>query len=98
MNLHDDLVALGDRVYDVSVGRGYGQVILIEPDGHMQVRFDRYAVNYDSMGIQQGKTDTTLFWSKPLMIKPRKQEAHWGKKEELVNKFFRLVADYREFV
>jgi len=99
MNLHDDRLELGDRVYDVSIGRGFGEVIQInDNNSYFQVRFASYSVNYTSNGIQQGKSEQTLYWGRPLIIKPRKDEQQWAKKSELVGKFFNLVRDYSEFV
>ena len=83
MNLHEDKLELGDRVYDVSVGRGFGEVIRIEEGGYFQVRFDRYSVNFDSRGIQQGKREVTLYWNRPLIVKPRKNDTSWNKKQRL---------------
>lgn len=98
MNLHDDKLELGDRVYDVSVGRGFGDVIRIDEGTLFQVRYARYSVNYDEQGVQQGKAETTLYWGKPLIIKPRKLEQNWKKKQDLVGVFFETVKAYGEFL
>lgn len=98
MKLHDDKLELGDRVYDVSVGRGFGEVIEITESSYFQVRFSRYSINYTPDGVQQGKAEQTLYWSKPLVIQPRKNEQRWQKKKDLVQEFFTLVKNYSEFM
>ena len=96
MNLHDDKLELGDRVYDVSVGRGFGEVIQITEGAYFQVRFAAYSVNYTETGVQQGKSEQTLYWTKPLIVKPRKGEGQWRKKAELLDEFYVLVKKYGE--
>lgn len=97
MKFHNEDIYLGDRVYDVSVSRGYGVVISVD-DNMFQVKFDSFSVNYTAEGVQQGKSETTLFWSVPLIIKPKKKATMTRKKAELVEKFFDLVKDYAEYL
>lgn len=62
------------------------------------MKYEKYSVRYDSSGTQIGKDWQTLFWDKPLIIQPRKDEAAWYAKRELINNFYNLVAKYKEFL
>ena len=73
MKFHNEDLVIGDTVYDVSVGRGVGHVVMIDTDANLfQVKFPTFSINYNSDGSQQGRQRTTLFWSKPYIIAPIK--------------------------
>lgn len=99
MKFHGEDIEIGDRVYDVSVGRGYGYIIMVDPDTNLfQVKFPTFSVNYNSDGTQQSRNRPTLYWSKPHIIAPIKDEQNTYKKRQLVESFFDLVRDYSEFI
>lgn len=97
MKLNGETIFVNDRVFDISTQRGYGKVTRIM-DNTFEVKFDRYSVVYDSDGIQTGKLWQTLFWEKPLIINPSKNEQNWSTKRELVGEFFKIVKDYKDFI
>jgi hypothetical protein len=97
MLLNDTTVFVGDRVFDISAGRGYGNVSRIT-DTHIEVKFSTISVRYDNKGIQLNRDWQTLFWDKPLIIQPEKEERAWAAKRKLIEEFYSLVAKYKDYV
>lgn len=94
MELNNEKVFLNDRVFDVSHSRGYGTVSRIT-ETYIEVKFSRSSIRYDSEGIQIGKHWQTLFWDKPLIIKPMKQDDHWSMKMKMIDDFYKLMENYK---
>lgn len=92
MIFHNAPVKIGDRVFDISVNRGYGKVIRVLDDS-IEVKFPRYSLSYDGMGVQNGKDWPTLYWDRPLVIAPAKEEFNWAIKRGIVDKFFKIIED-----
>lgn len=95
MKLDDENIIVGDRVFDISINRGYGIVTTIF-ENSIEVKFERFKGVYDSRGYQTGKNWKTLFWNKPLIIAPTKDEGMWSKKQKLVEDFMSIVNHYKE--
>lgn len=97
MFFHNEEIYNGDRVFDISMNRGYGNVIRVL-DKKFEVRFARISVFYDSQGVQQGKSRPTLFWDQPLVINPTKDEYNWAIKRDLIAEFLKLVDKSKEIL
>lgn len=97
MKLNDAEVFLNERVFDITSNRGYGYVSRVSDD-FIEVKFPRVSVRYDENGIQLNKDWQTLFWDKPLIIKPEKEEHAWSAKIRLIEEFYALVAKYKDYV
>lgn len=98
MNLHDDPVAVGDRVYDVV--DGWGTVVFIEDAPHppsIRVRFDETARErvYDPAGMTASRAPrATLYWQDPVLAPPPKEVgAGWALLRRIVTA---SVARFRE--
>ena len=78
MNLHNEDVKFGDRVYDII--RGYGVVIKLHTN-LIEVDFTIAKIQYTSEGYQKGKPTQTLFWDKPYIIAPTKNSDSWIEKK-----------------
>lgn len=94
MELNNEKVFLNDRVFDISPNRGYGTVTRITED-HIEVKFSRSSVRYDSDGVQAGRDWQTLFWDKPLIIKPMKEEHNWVQKVNMIDDFYEMMTKYK---
>lgn len=94
MNLHGDEIKIGDRVFDISSNRGYGEVTSIY-DTTFEVKYQRYKIHYDEEGIQSNRDWTTLFWTRPLIVKPNKNESSWSKKQFLVEKVLEVIEELK---
>lgn len=97
MNFHGEPIYTGDRVFDISVNRGYGKVIKVE-ETYFQVKFEKFSVNFSGAGVQQGKDTCTLYWDKPLIIKPVKNDIKTAQRTALVYEFIDTVSRYKEFL
>ena len=97
MKLNGEIVNLQDRVFDISVQRGFGRVIKISSN-YIEVKFSNTTVRYDEDGIQLNKDWQTLFWTKPLVMIPVKSESRWHVRKELFDKFLNLVQDYKDYI
>lgn len=93
MKLHNEDVEVGDRVYDISVKRGYGKVVLVR-DNAIEVQFNRNSkVIFNTDGIQSGQDKATLFWERPLIIAPSKDDLKTSKKQAIVKNLFEFLDD-----
>lgn len=97
MQLNGDEVFINDRVFDISAQRGYGIVVRIT-NTHFEVKYERYSVMYDEQGYQMGKPWQTVFWEKPLIVNPAKGEQNWAVRRQIVDDFFKIVKQYKDFV
>lgn len=98
MKLHDELVVYGDSVYDISVDRGYGTVIKISSK-IFEVRFDNGKnIVYNYSGKQKGKSTVTLYWNKPFILPPNKNENISSKKQEILLSMLDLMKSYKEYL
>lgn len=95
MKLDNDNIFVGDRVFDISINRGYGIVTTVY-ENSIEVKFERFKGLYDEKGFQFGKNWKTLFWNKPLVVAPSKDEVLWSKKQELVESFMSIVDHYKD--
>ncbi len=97
MRLNGEIVNLNDRVFDISVQRGFGKVIRIS-ENYFEVKFSNTTVRYDESGSQVGKEWQTLFWTRPMIVPPVKDEQNWNVKREMVDAIIQIVRDYRDYV
>lgn len=98
MKLQEDEIFVGDRAYDVSSKRGFGRVIRITDDS-IEVKFPRNNINviYNTAGIQKGMTVVSLYWSKPLVVAPRKDDTMWARKQKVVDTMLDLVEELKDY-
>ena len=71
MIFHEDTVVIGDKVFDINRGNG---VVISVTDRLFEVEFKTVRTFYDTNGVQKDKVTQTLFWHKPFIIAPRKNE------------------------
>lgn len=94
MELNGEKVFLNDRVFDISHNRGYGKVTRIS-ESYIEVKFSVSSIRYDSEGFQINRQWQTLFWDKPLVIKPSKEDSHWSTKINMIDDFYKLMQNYK---
>ena len=98
MQSHDESVELNDRVFDIGANRGYGRAIRVTEDS-IEVKFDTGpSVIYNYEGIQKNRSWTTLFWDRPFVLRPPKDESSWVKKQELLVGLLNFLKGYKEFL
>ena len=95
MNFNNEPVYVGDRVFDVSINKGYGEVIRVNKDS-FEVKFPRFVLTYTENGFQTSKDRQTLYWDKPLVISPSKEENNWAIKRGMVADFFKLINEAKK--
>lgn len=85
MLLHGEPVAIGDLVFDVSVGRGPGKVHALSARG-IECLFEATGVRatYSGEGFQLGQPRATLFWKNPIVVIPAKNDTRWTAQREAV--------------
>lgn len=71
MIFHEDTVLVGDKVFDVNRGAG---VVINVTEKLFEVNFGYVRIFYDEKGVQKDKVLQTLFWNKPYVIAPRKNQ------------------------
>lgn len=97
MKLHGETVNVGDRVFDITTNRGYGTVVSVK-NSSFEVKFQTLSAIYNKDGIQNGRPWRTLFWDKPLIVNPMKDEGSSARKHEMVKTMFDLLKEYQGLV
>jgi non-homologous end joining protein Ku len=92
MNLHNEIVNLGDKVYDYN--RGYGEVVAFR-ENIVEIDFSSVRASYDTNGIQKGRKVQTLFWDKPYVLSPIKNGDGWIKLKEKFDAIHNLVKSFK---
>lgn len=98
MKLHDEDVELNDIVFDISPNRGHGHVVGMI-DGYIEVVFSRgIKLKYNEDGRQKDKSEVTLYWRKPIIIKTPKDPERARELEEFYNAFFVLCKNIKNYM
>lgn len=94
MKLHNELIGLNDRVFDISSNRGYGRVVRVFDDS-FEVKFDKGSyVSYNSEGVQKNRGWPTLFWERPYVLAPQRGESDSFYKKTLLDSLLKLIENY----
>lgn len=81
MNLHNQRVEIGDKVYDLLEGEG--SVIDTDNDTQLTVKFSGQSYySYNSTGQRMGGTPSRfpplLYWQNPIVMIPVKGDKKWN--------------------
>lgn len=95
MKLDGSYVELGDKVFDISSSRGNGKVVA-KYENSFEVLFDTgRKVVYNYQGTQRNGKFKTLFWHRPFILTPKKDEHEWVVRQNLLNSLIELIDNYR---
>lgn len=82
--MDNEVVAVGDQVYDTAFGLGV--VTEIRIDRRFVVLFENHRRSvYAGSGYTRELAHRTLFWRNPILIAPPRNEQRWSLVQRLLN-------------